>query len=120
MKWRCPLCKKKGLFTFPDHDIIWNIQGGRISVCRKCAETRLGEIQTHNNIYISPENHRKIPNCDHQWISPYSGRYYCPKCTAEYNWMCGCGGSNFVCLNHNILFLQEHHNLDEYLTVNSW
>lgn len=120
MKRRCPLCKKKGLFVFPDHDITWNTQGGGIIVCRKCGKTRLKEIQTHNNIYCSPEGHRKDTGCRHEWLNPYPGRYYCPKCTAEFNWTCGCGGSNFVCLDHNNLFWEEKHNRNEYLAANSW
>jgi hypothetical protein len=119
-RWLCPLCGKGDPFTLSNRNVSWARHGGGTFVCRKCAKTRLEEIKEHNAIYYSPVGHKKDPNCKHIWAKPHPGRYYCPKCTAEYNWVCGCGGSAYVCEEHNRHFLEKHPDLSAFLAKNSW
>lgn len=118
MIWTCPLCKKRRFFA--DNNISWATCGGSDPVCIKCARTRLKEIQIHNNIYYSPEGHKKDKTCSHKWLHPHPGRYYCPKCTAEFNWICDCGGSGVVCPDHYAEFINDHKDIIKFLAEASW
>lgn len=124
MKIRCEVChKKKFLWNFSE-DVYYEVHGGAAYVCKRCAKTRMEDIIANNELYSGSKTKKKDPNCQHQWVSPYRGRFYCPKCGAQFNMMCGCGGSMYYCEEHYAGFMkhvsEEYGSLDSYLDKQSW
>lgn len=125
--WWCPLCGRQGALiggAKQSKDVTWERDGGGTAVCTKCAEERNEEIAVHNEIYVGNPKKKKDPNCDHSWTHPYHGRFYCIRCGATYNFLCGCGGSSYVCSKHHAEFIEsaikEEGTLEKYLAKHSW
>ncbi len=124
--WWCPLCGRQGAYIggAKPSDVYWERAGGGTAVCTKCAKERKEEIDVHNEIYIGSHKKKKDPNCDHSWTHPYPARFYCIRCGATYNFLCGCGGSAYVCSKHHEEFVRnavkEEGSLENYLSKNSW
>jgi len=119
-RWSCPVCGRSGLLVKIDREVSYAIRGGSIYVCKRCAKHRRKEIEEHNAIYWGDHTRKKDPNCKHEWVHPYPGRWYCPKCSAEFNFTCGCGGSMYVCEKHYQEFIKHAEPLDKFLAENSW
>jgi len=116
--WRCPLCYKK---IWPaSKNVIWAQHGGGISVCVRCVKNRKSEIDRHNEIYWGNSSKKKDPNCPHVWHHPFPGRWFCAGCGAGYRWMCGHGGSEFVCDPCYGDFIVRAGNLNQFLAEKSW
>ena len=122
----CPVCNKEyGFFNRASKKVYWEIQGGGQAVCRRCAKTRMPEIEKHNKPYHSnPEDKTKDKNCKHQWEHPALNLWFCTKCSAVYRWLCGCGGSEFVCEKHHIshqkMMIKKEGSVKKYLNKYSW
>ena len=82
-RWSCPVCGRSGLLVKIDREVSYAIRGGSIYVCKRCAKHRRKEIEEHNAIYWGDHTRKKDPNCKHEWVHPYPGRWYCPKCSAR-------------------------------------
>ena len=119
-KWACPVCGRDKWWVKKAKDLFWATHGGGISVCRRCEKNRKDEIDRHNWIYHGKPGAKKDPGCDHEWIEPYPGRFYCPKCHAQLNWMCGCGGSMYVCPKHYHEFIKANAPIEEYLAERAY
>ena len=133
MPWTCPLCGTTTKFlrpgTKPSSEVVYGLSSGSgRAVCRNCAKNRLDEINRHNIIYdwvlYGIEKPKKDPNCNHKWIHPFKSRWVCSECGAEYNIMCGCGGSGYVCQNHYEKIIEtmkkESGSVEEFLNKHSW
>ena len=132
MRIRCPLCNKEESFwrdvTFwnwgRENTISWATHGGGRAICYKCLKNRMPEIKRHNSLYYRSNDEKKDPNCEHKWVHPYPARWCCTKCTAEYNWMCGCGGSQYVCETHYESFkkhmIEKYDSIEQYLCEKAW
>lgn len=65
----------------------------------------------------------KDPNCQHeiQHLSP--AMYSCRKCGAAYRYMCGCGGSMYVCSYHYNEIrdrIEKAGGLEKWFAENAW
>jgi len=121
--WWCPVCGEQGAIiggAKPDYSVSWLTSTGGSAVCTKCAKNKNEEIYKHNRIYHNEIKNSKDINCEHEWIHPSNNRWVCNKCFAEFNMMCGCGGSGYCCEEHYIKFIKEHPNLKNFLSENSW
>lgn len=124
--WFCPLCGEQGALIggAKPSDVYISNHGGGAAVCTKCAKERKADIQKENEIFHGNPVKKKDSNCKHEWLHPYEGRWYCPKCGAYYNWMCGCGGSEYVCQTHYNTFIadaiKECGTLEKFLAKHSW
>ena len=116
-EWSCPLCDRSGWWVRTAKDLSWAIHGGGISVCRRCEKTRKDEIDAHNALFYGSK--KKDPDCDHDWLEPYRGRFVCSKCGGSWNWMCGCGGSMYVCDQHYKQFMEANAPIERFLSANA-
>lgn len=117
----CPLCKRGfGFFVRPSRDIYWSFNGGADAVCKSCAKKRIKVIIEHNEIFNGRKEAKKNPECKHEWIHPSFNRWFCIHCGAQYNWLCGCGGSLYVCNKHYEEFIGKNNPIEEYLARESW
>jgi len=116
-KWACPVCKRDGWWVRTAKDLSWAIHGGGISVCRRCEKTRKDEIDKHNAMFYGSK--KADPDCDHNWTEPYRGRFFCDKCETSWNWMCGCGGSMYVCDQHYKQFMEANAPIERFLSANA-
>jgi len=101
----------------------WDSPGEGQALCNKCIKTRQAEIVNHNRLAWSQRGDKKDPNCKHDWAHAYMNRWVCVKCGAAFNWMCGCGGSAYVCQKHYDEGIQnmvkECGSVEAYLDKNS-
>ena len=67
-----------------------------------------------------PAGKKKNPDCVHKWDHPYMAKWFCRKCFAEYNWMCGHGGSAYICNPCYDAFIKENSPVEEFLKKESW
>ena len=118
-KWACPVCYRDGWWVKRAKDVHWATHGGGISVCKRCAKKFKDHIDKHNWLYHGKPGAKIDRDCDHEWGEPYPGRFYCHKCHGQFNWMCGCGGSMYVCPEHYESFMKKIGDLDEYLAENA-
>ena len=121
--WCCPICDRGGFFIRASDIYLQDRPGGGTAVCTKCAKNRSDEIEKRNTLWYTPLNSKKDPSCKHEWVHPHHGRWYCPKCGATYNWMCGCGGSAYVCQTHYDEFIKENTEselLEKFLADKAW
>ena len=106
----CPICGGEEHFlkrdTHPSNVTVSTSIGGGRCVCRRCARERKDEIEKQNERF-GTKLRKKDPNCKHEWEAIGNSRWYCPKCGADYNIMCGCGGSGYVCQKHYDEFIEE-------------
>ena len=121
----CPLCDKEYSFFNPSSDVYWSIPGGGQAVCKKCKKHRMKEIDKHNEPYHrNAGDKKKDLNCKHQWMHPAFNMWFCSKCNAVYRFMCGCGGSEYVCgahhLSHQEMMIKEEGSSEKYLNKHSW
>jgi len=102
----------------------WERHGGGEAICNKCVRTKQEEIIKHNKMFTTPQGAKKDPNCQHEWVHPFKGRWTCVKCNATYNWMCGCGGSMYVCEEHYDRFILDamntHGSIELFLKERAW
>jgi hypothetical protein len=93
-------------------------------LCRRCVAERQDDIRELARKWHRVEGDKKDPNCEHEWKHPWFGRWYCPKCGAEFNLTCGCGGSAFVCGAHHAEFVEvmikECGSVEAFLEERSW
>jgi len=130
MGTKCPLCNASGwryrtsMWAKDKPNSSWAHHGGGSALCNKCVKTRQDEIIIHNNKYRTPAGSKKDTDCQHEWVHPYPGRWYCTKCSATYNWMCGCGSSMYVCKKCYDDFIKratkEHGSIEKFLSTKSW
>ncbi len=128
MSWRCPLCgADRSFFRDNMSDMFWaDGPGSATSVCKKCAKDRKEEIDEHNQMMGQGTGgrHTKDPDCEHNWAHPFPSRWTCTKCGAEYNQMCGCGGSLYMCQGHHAKAVahmkEEEGSVEAYLNKHSW
>ena len=125
MATNCPVCHRKFGITVRSSTVGYATSaGGGSLVCTKCAKERRDEINKHNAVWgqYSGERKKKNPNCKHEWIHPFPSRWYCPKCGAEFNVMCGCGGSAYICQKHYDGLIKEMEEIgkDNYLAEHSY
>ena len=73
----------------------WGNWYGGIRFCRKCKA-----IDCIHQWEDAPPISEIWKSCDHNWMHPARHRFECSKCGAQFNWMCGCGGSSYVCDSH--------------------
>jgi len=120
----CPMCLRQQSLLVPsswmsDMDYAIDPGAGR-SVCNGCAKTRASEIAQHNRRVQGGLRLKKDPSCQHEWAHSFNNRWACTKCGAQYQWMCGCGGSGDVCDEHHAEFLRKHPDLNAFLATESW
>jgi len=120
MAYNCPVCGRKFSIFCRASKIYLAFCGGGDAVCTKCAKEKKDEIEKHNEIYYGRKGAKKDPDCEHKWKSPYRGRWFCVKCGAQFNWMCGCGGSAYVCEYHYIEMITKNQPIKEYLAKYAW
>lgn len=128
--FECPVCGGIEKWWKPsshasDWKITWSLSCGHgTAVCKGCAKNRTKEIKEHNKLYHTPRGSKKDPNCDHEWSHLEPSRWYCTKCGATYQWMCGCGGSCFVCRKHYDDFIsdaiEKYGSVEEFLKEESF
>lgn len=106
-EWRCPICNRSGWFVRASDSSVPLGPGHGILVCKRCERREQEEIARRLAVYYTPAGSKKDPECSHQWVHPYAGRWYCRKCFATYNWICGCGGSGYVCERHYRIQIEE-------------
>jgi hypothetical protein len=120
----CPMClRQQSLFnpsSWPSDVPYATSPAASASVCGRCAKERASEIVLHNRLIQGGVRLKKDPSCEHEWAHWFNNRWACTKCGAQYQWMCGCGGSMYVCEEHHAEFLQEHPDLGAFLTTKSW
>ncbi len=118
----CPVCRKEYSLFNQASDVYWEIQGGGRAVCKKCAKTKRKEIDEHNIPYVSNGGMKDI-DCKHEWMHPNPNIWFCSKCKAIYRWMCGCGGSEYVCEKHHLphqeIMKKEEGSVESYLAKHS-
>lgn len=73
----------------------WGFGYGGIRFCKNCKDIDCIHLW-------EPEEPKdeSWKNCLHEWHCHGLTGYQCCKCGADYSWMCGCGGSMYVCSNH--------------------
>ncbi len=119
-EWSCPICSRHGWFVRISDTSVYIGPGLGILVCKRCEKSRKDEIDRRNAVFHTPSGSKKDPTCAHSWKHPHEGRWYCSKCFATYNWMCGCGGSGFVCGPHYQEFVNEKLDMDRFLAKEAW
>lgn len=116
----CELCGKEfGLFRRAS-DIYWEVPGGGKPICKKCAKSRMEEINEHNEQLKGNPNKKKDTKCKHEWVHPSLNVWHCTKCGAHLSWLCGCGGSEYVCQKHYDKLIKENQPIEKYLAKHSW
>ena len=102
----------------------WQWNAGGSAICDKCVKTNADTIRRHNADYYRQSGEKKDPSCLHDWAHPFPARWSCRKCHAEYNWMCGHGGSAYVCETDYRAFLEKalagHGSVEAFLAEKSW
>ena len=79
----------------PNFNPEWGTGYGGIRFCTRCKKIdciHLWEDQ--------PQPDEAWKTCDHEWLHPNKTQWKCRRCGAQFNWMCGCGGSMYVCDKH--------------------
>ena len=118
--WYCPYCGRKSTPFNPSSwwsSLSYTLHG---LVCRRCEKEHGQEIREWNESICGRPGARKDPTCEHDWAHPIASRWFCRKCGAVYNLMCGCGGSKYVCHKHAQQFLAEHPDLPAFLAEHSY
>lgn len=79
----------------PNFNPEWGRSYGGIRYCRKCKQ-----IDCIHLWEPAPPEDESWRECKHEWNQKSRGSWLCQKCGARYSWMCGCGGSGYVCDRH--------------------
>ena len=120
MSWSCPVCGRSGWWVSVDTTAIWHLSPGHgTSICKRCVRTEKDVIDDHNRRFYSPSG-KKDPSCPHRWVHPAPSRWYCVSCGAQYNWVCGCGGSLYACERHEAELTKGYASVEAFLAEHSW